>query len=117
MEQTRKSPMYTLMAMAYMMNRKKAEPIVNTATTAITSFLSRSVTAAATSTASLTLLQRYVQGCNESPFLYKGMTSGILKALSKITAVAVEGKQADARQIIGTFIYGFTIDTWCCHFW
>ena len=38
------------------------------------------------------------------------MTSGTLKALSKITAVAVQGDQANLRQILGTFVYGYTID-------
>jgi hypothetical protein len=102
--------------MALYNKKKRSVPLQSATTTAMT-FLTRSVTAAATAAANPGLWQRYMNGLSESPYTYKGMTSGGLKALSKVTAVAVEGKQANMRQIIGTFIYGFTIDTWMNHNW
>ena len=112
---THKSPMYTLFAMI-MLNKQKKQ-VVETVSKTMKTFLTRSVTAATSAVTNPGLWQRYMTGLAESPYTYKGMTSGGLKALSKLTAVAINGKQANARQIIGTFVYGYTIDTWMNHNW
>lgn len=115
MEALSNNPLHTLASLIlYNRVRKNVRPTISSTT----SFLTKSATAAVSSAvATPGLWQRYLNGLQHSPYTTKGMTSGTLKALSKITAVAVEGKQANLRQIIGTFVYGFTIDTYCCHLW
>ena len=110
---TSTNPLATLVAMIIVNNRRKASPL-----STATSFLTRSATSAASAAIkNPSLWEKYLLGLQNSPYKTKGMTSGTLKALSKVTAVAVAGKSANLRQIIGTFVYGCTIDTWMCHNW
>lgn len=110
----RNNPLYTLLAMVVVNNQKSRKNLPSK----VANYLTRSATSAATAVAAKPgLWQRYIMGLSHSPFTYKGMTSGTLKALSKITAVAVQGDQANLRQILGTFVYGYTIDTYMCHIW
>ena len=63
---------------------------------------------------------RYLRACETNPLLTKGLTSGFIKILSKITAAQLQGQRADPltlRRLAGVFIFGLCVDTPMCHYW
>ena len=66
------------------------------------------------------LWARYLHACETHPLTTKGLTSGLIKILSKITASRLQGGRADPltiRRLAGVFVFGLCIDTPMCHYW
>ena len=89
-----------------------------TSTASPVTTLRRALTSAASRAPGL--WARYLHACETNPLLTKGLTSGLIKILSKITAARLQGQRADPltlRRLAGVFVFGMFIDTPMCHYW